>query len=298
MNLKKSILSFFIGLSFIAILPAQGFSDTLYFSNDGMICKNLMGSDYYRVISNDTTGKFLLLVSEYSSNHNLRMTGSFKSLNPDRKHGLFTWYFNNGDIKKQCYYNNNSLEGKYKVWYNNGQLQQLSQYKSNALEGTTKTWNESGILIKKVDYKSGLKDGKFITYYDNGQPIRKETYKEDVFLSGECFTENGSDTSYFNYFTPPSFLGGDISNFVSWVIEKLQYPKEALTKLEEGQVQVKFTVDKTGNVKGALITKHDKHYFNTEVLRVIANSPLWTPAVRDTDTIDVSVEIPIKFEIP
>jgi protein TonB len=93
-------------------------------------------------------------------------------------------------------------------------------------------------------------------------------------------------------------LDGDISAFTQWVMEKLQYPDEAKSKLEEGEVKVRFTINEEGKVEGIQITKPDRNYFNFEVLRVISSSPLWRPARRDLDTIEVSVEIPVKFALP
>lgn len=296
--LRKSFLLLIAGFFFSPTLKSQTIIDTLYFSWDGQAIKQFDSNGYYKVIAIDTVSDFHFLVKEYSAEHQLKMQGKYRSLNPDKRNGKFIWYYPNGNIRKECLFENNKLYGEYKVWHSNSNLKQLSIYRDGLLEGISKTWSESGNIIKVVEYKDGLKHGKFRTYYSSGKPLRIETYKNDNLIKGECFTANGNDTTYFKYFTPPSFLGGDISTFTSWVLEKLQYPHEAEEAKEEGEVKVKFTIKNNGEVSGIFITKHDKAYFNSEVIRVIANSPKWSPALRDCDSVDVSIEIPVKFKLP
>lgn len=295
--LKPSLLTGFM-LCLGLFLQAQYFHDTIYYNQTGQATDFPDSAVQYRILTNDTTGLFQFVVNDYSVDGKLMMNGSFRSLNPDNKNGLFTWYYPNGQLKKQCSFINNKLEGQYRVWHENGILRQLSYYKNNLLHGESNTWNSAGVLTKYVEYENGKKNGKFLTYYSNGNPIRRETYKNDVFIKGQCFTATGSDTAYFRYFTPPSFKGGDISFFAGWVLEKLQYPDEARNKREEGEVKVKFIIDTGGKLTKPVITKHDKSYFNREVLRAITDSPIWSPALRDTDTVEVTIEIPIKFELP
>lgn len=283
---------------FLLSIKAQEFSDTLYFSADGQSADILLADGYYKIIGIDTTSDFQFLVKEFRANHTIRLIGSFRSLNPDRKNGKFTWFHENGQKEKECYYNNNKLDGEYLVWHNNGQLKQSSKYINDQIEGVSKSWTSDGAIKKLIEYRQGQKHGQFKTFYSNGNPIRIENYRKGELIKAKCFSFNGSDTAYFRYFTPPTFLGGDISKFTAWVLDKIQYPKEAESSQEEGEVKVKFTINKEGGISGVYITKRDKEYFNKEVLRVISDSPIWKPALRDIDSIDVSIEIPVKFKLP
>jgi periplasmic protein TonB len=294
----KLILVFFCLWGSVSGIEAQFFADTIYYDSYQQIVKTPDNNGFYRIITIDSSNKYQFVINDFYPNGQLKMSGTFRSLNPDNKIGHFNYYYSNGQLQKQCNYRDNMLDGQLKVWYENGNIKQECNYTLDKLTGSFRTYSEDGKLTKFAEYLDGKKNGKFITYYSNGNPIREEKYKNDELLNGKCFTAAGKDTSYFIYFTPPSFLGGDISGFTEWVMKKLQYPSEARDKNEEGEVQVKFTVDKSGSVKGIQITKQDRTYFNSEVLRVIASSPNWKPAIRDIDTVEVSVEIPVKFSIP
>jgi TonB family protein len=289
---------FFALLGFGLTINAQQFTDTLFYNRYQEKVESPDSNGFYRVISIDSTSNFQFLVKDFYANGQLKMSGTFRSLNPDKMNGTFKYYYSNGTLYKQCKYANNILSGSFKLWYENGKPKQECTYLNDNLSGIFKSWSEEGILVKNAEFTNGKKNGKFITYYKNGNPIRIEKYKNDELVKAKCYTATGRDTAYFIYFTPPSFSGGDVSTFTQWVMNKLQYPDEALKKLEEGEVKVKFTVDKQGKVEGIQITKLDRPYFNSEVIRVITSSPLWKPARRDTDTVDVSVEIPIKFKLP
>ncbi len=295
---NKRIKFLFFGVFFYGTMYGQTIIDTLFLSREGLSVKQFDSNGYYKVIAIDTLSDFQFLVKEFYANHTLKMQGTYRSLNPDKKNGIFTWYYPGGNQKKTCRYIDNKLDGEYKAWHPDNKLKQLCYYKNGLPDGVSKTWSEAGNLLKYVEYKDGVKQGKFQTYYPSGKPIRTEIYKNDQLIKGKCFTENGNDTAYFKYFTPPSFLGGDISTFTNWVLEKLQYPIEARNAKEEAEVKVKFTVKNNGEIGGIIITKHDKPYFNSEVLRVISGSPKWTPAIRDIDSIDVFIEIPVIFQLP
>lgn len=293
---KTLILQCFLILSVYS--NSQFLADTLYFDSNGQVTQTFDSAGYYRIVSIDTSSPYQFLVEEFYSNCNPKMQGTYRSLNPDRKNGKFISYYPNGNKHLECYFTDNKLNGDYSAWYENGILKYEAKFKDDKLHGNTKLWSETGILKRLAEYKNGLKNGNFISYYPNGNPIRKEKYKDDELIEGVCFTPSGKDTTYFKYLSPPSFLGGDISRFTEWVLEKLQYPKEAKLGKIEGEVVVKFTVNKNGFVSGVHITKLDKPYFNSEVIRVISDSPQWKPAVRDIDSIDVSFEIPVRFELP
>ncbi|MBN2486619.1 MAG: TonB family protein [Bacteroidales bacterium] len=277
---------------------AQFFSDTIFYNQSHEETAEFDSNGFYRVIANDTSGEIQFVVNDYYPNAQLKMSGTFRSINPDRQNGLFTYYYPNGAMHKKCSYSNNALNGLYQIWYNNGQLKQECTYVNNKLEGPFNSWSPEGVPTKKANYKAGKKHGRFITYYSNGNPVRIEKYHNDKMVKARCYTTGGKDTAYFKHFVPPSFSGGTISDFTAWVNEKLQYPAEARQNKEEGEVNVKFTINRYGKVESVRITKLDRNYFNNEVLRVISGSPIWVPARRDAETIEVSIEIPIKFTLP
>lgn len=284
-----------LALIFAINVYSQIINDTVYY-NSNWEQSDYGNAQYYRIISNDTSGKYQFFVRDYYVSGQIQMTGNYKSINPDYKLGEFYYYYQNGQLQIECSYHKNKLEGKYLEYYKNGQLKSSMYYKNGLLNGLEKSWSAEGKLKKEVEYKDGLKHGEFISYYDNGRLIRRDIYKNDELIKGRCFTREGKDTSYFEYFVIPKFKGG-LEGFKRYVLGKIIYPEIAKKNNEEGRVYVKFTVDKAGNLIKPIIVKEDKEYFNKEALRVLNTSPKWTPGKRDGQLIDVSITIPILFKL-
>ncbi len=293
--MKKIIIVIILtGLTYIS--EAQIIHDTLYFDKNWEYT-SAGNAEYYRILTNDTTGKFIFHVKDYYLNGQLQMAGNYRSLNPDNKSGTFNYYYPDGTKQLMCTYLQNQLEGVYREWYENGKLKLERNYHQDLLNNVEKSWSKDGKLVKKVSYNDGMKNGYFFTYYDNGQPIRKDLYKKDNFIKGKCFTREGKDTTYFAYFEMPKFRGEDLNAFKKFILDHLQYPDTAMNKLEEGRVFVNFTIDKLGQVVKARIVKSDNESFNEEALRVIKSSPEWLPGKKDGKLVDVNITVPIRFSI-
>jgi TonB family protein len=272
---------------------SQLIRDTVYFDRNWRQ-SSIENARYYRVISNDTSGKIQFIVKDYYISGPVQMAGTYKSINPDFKTGDFRYWYENGQLHIKCNFLNNKLNSEYSEYYESGQPKIRRRYINGLIDGTEKTWSLSGFLEKVVEYRLGARHGKFLTYYDNGQLVRKDIYKNNEFIRGRCFTREGKDTAYFEYFIMPDFQGG-MEGFKKFILEGIRYPEIARQNNEEAKVYLNFTVDKQGNVIKARIVKADKDYFNEEVMRVINLSPKWIPGRRDGKIINVSITIPILF---
>jgi TonB family protein len=95
----------------------------------------------------------------------------------------------------------------------------------------------------------------------------------------------------------PSFEGGGIQTFHSWVLEKMVYPKEAHDNKIEGMVLVKFVVERDGSISniGQIESPHELLY--NEVVRVLGESPRWTPGMQDGKPVRVFFVMPVKFSL-
>ncbi len=292
--MKKMIL--FSG--FVILIFRGGYSqtagDTIYFDQNWNQSSRDEAS-YFRLVSIDTS-RILFTVRDFFSNGKLQMEGAYRSINPDVKIGEFTYWYQNGVKHISCHFKNGRLDGPYEEWYENGSLKTGKNFINGNLDGTEKTWNEEGVLTRSIRYKNGARHGHFITYYSNGQPIRKDIYKNDELISGKCFTRQGKDTTYFDYFIMPKFKGG-LAGFRNFILEKLNYPDTAKLNDEEGIVHIRFTVGMDGDIKGIKLVREDKEYFNEEVIQAVASSPKWIPGKRDGKFVDVTITIPVRFRL-
>ena len=292
--MKKIIL--FTGMVILICLcgSSQTAGDTIFFDKEWNQSVKKEAS-YFRIVSIDTS-RILFLVRDYYLNGQLQMEGAYRSINPDMRIGEFSFWHQNGIKHISCHFKDGLLNGHYEEWHENGTLKKDKNYVDGRLDGTTKDWNDQGVLTKSIQYKDGAKHGQFITYYSNGQPTRRDVYKNDKIVRGKCFTMQGKDTAYFEYFIMPEFQGG-LTGFRKFILEKLNYPENARQNDEEGSVHVRFTVGMDGLIKGIKLIKEDKEYFNEEVIQAVASSPKWNPGKRDGKNVDVTITIPIRFRL-
>lgn len=121
--------------------------------------------------------------------------------------------------------------------------------------------------------------------------------KEAADRAGEKLEKLGDILPYTSVEVKPTFNGGDAEDFVKYVQKNLKYPARALENQEEGRVTVNFVVDQNGKVKNAKVVKGVSEALDAEALRVVSNSPDWTPGKQGGNAVPVTYSIPVVFKI-
>lgn len=131
----------------------------------------------------------------------------------NKKTGVWTKYYPNGNKKHELTFANNVANGYAKIYYRNGQIQEegiwkmnrwTGQYKfyyedgtikydwsynsSGKREGQQKYFHENGVLMYLGDWKSGKESGELVEYYEDGS-IKTKRYFQDGKIEPEK-TEN------------------------------------------------------------------------------------------------------------
>ena len=96
----------------------------------------------------------------------------------------------------------------------------------------------------------------------------------------------------------PSFNGGGTLDFCRWVQERLRYPLEAVIYGIEGHVAVSFVVEADGTVSSVRIIQSPDPILSREVVRVLAESPKWTPGSKGGEPVRVKYTLPVDFRAP
>lgn len=91
----------------------------------------------------------------------------------------------------------------------------------------------------------------------------------------------------------PEFPGG-AEAFKRFLNKNLNTPDELLAG-ERKTVQIKFKVDKDGNVTGFEIVTSGGNDFDREVVRVCKKMPRWKPAIQNGINVPVSYVLPVTF---
>lgn len=129
------------------------------------------------------------VIRDYFISGRLQMDGTtsstVSSAYPDNfvKEGVFTWYYENGQISIISFYRNNLLEGQRTVYSENGELLEEAIYHSDKLHGAYKSYHKGGKPWFIAQYKNGLLENNIATEYTEGgeqQTVYVENFNSQV----------------------------------------------------------------------------------------------------------------------
>lgn len=94
----------------------------------------------------------------------------------------------------------------------------------------------------------------------------------------------------------PSYPGG-IAKFYEYLGKEIKYPEVAKNNKTEGKVFVSFTVEKNGKLGDVRVIKGLSPETDAEAVRVIKNSPNWTPGILDSKPVRVKYNMNVNFSL-
>ncbi len=113
--------------------------------------------------------------------------------------------------------------------------------------------------------------------------VEEEIVEEDqIFMSAE---------------TMPSFNGGDINTFRTWVQSNLKFPQIALENGISGKVILEFVVEKDGKLTGIAVLRTPDKSLSEEAIRVLKSSPKWSPGKQRNNPVRVKYTLPVEFRL-
>jgi TonB family protein len=93
----------------------------------------------------------------------------------------------------------------------------------------------------------------------------------------------------------PSFQGGDLDDYRSWVESQIEIPKKLQKKFDGGVVTFEFAIESDGSVTFSKILHSPHELLSAEVERVVKSSPKFTPAKQRGESVQVKVQTGVKF---
>lgn len=120
-----------------------------------------------------------------------------------------------------------------------------------------------------------------------------------MFTTTDLFAQETTNPSpeYLELDERPTFKGGSLQSFVTWVSRRVEYPLAAMNEGVSGTVRVRFVIDVDGRVKEAYVVDGVHYLLDAEVIRVVKKSPKWTPGIKDGKPVRVSYVLPISFKM-
>ncbi len=96
----------------------------------------------------------------------------------------------------------------------------------------------------------------------------------------------------------PRFQDGDAGqSFPLWVNQNLTYPKEAVKDSLQGRVTLQFTIEKDGSVTDVHVLRGCAPVLDEEAVRVVSQSPKWTPGYIKGEPVRVVFNFPVVFQL-
>jgi TonB family protein len=91
---------------------------------------------------------------------------------------------------------------------------------------------------------------------------------------------------------------GGFQKFAEYLVRSLKYPPLAIENRLEGRVQVSFIVNVDGPLTDVKLVKGLGGGLDEEALRMISQSPDWSPGILNGKPVRTQYQIPINFRLP
>lgn len=262
--MRTIVLSLFCFFS--ATLFAQQLPDTIFYDL-GWKISNRANAFFYRITVKEEYG---FSVQDHYINGTLQMTGFYTSFDPDNKHGVFT-YYNEDGVKVS-----------------------VGRFKKNKKVGEWIHFYKSGLLKSKENFENGELNDTTKFYFETGELRRIEVYDHDSLVVGKCYRKNGSDTAYFPAEEAPRYVGGE-SALRQFIASNIDYPRKARKNEIQGRVYVKFKIKKDGRVDEIFICRGVHPLLDGAAMDVIKKLPPFIPAKNEGAPVEVDFTVPINF---
>ena len=191
-------------------LNAQAFESALQQSNWPVVFDNFWkvavapsAPMYYRDFKPFSGSRAGGSVRDYYISGKLQMDGTTSSnlmaADPNEyiKEGIFTWYYENGNISAISFFRNDKLEGQRSAFSEDGELTEEAFYKSDKMHGYYKSYHKGGKPWFVAKYDNGLLVDNFAEeFLENG--TRATVYVENFVSATNSYSWPMGDYSTYS----------------------------------------------------------------------------------------------------
>jgi periplasmic protein TonB len=188
----------------------------------------------------------------------------------------------------------------YKTW---GPLVKSTDYADHdgkILNGHFYIYNTMGNLDSMGVYDHGRKTGSFYKFRsytkDSIVSIMQYDYLNDSLTKAITIVHDVMKISDSTGEKESEFPGG-IRAWYTYLVHNLIYPDRAISKKIQGQVQIRFIVDTSGNVLDPYIQKSLEYSLDQTALKLVKDSGKWIPALKDGIPVKSYKSQPLNFKL-
>ena len=195
-----------------------------------------------------------------------------------------------------------SVRGTAREFTLAGQLVHVSHYKNlrtKRLDGVAESWWPNGQLSVHEEYTHGKRLGEMRLYYEDGTLKRRAQYSESGASMGECYSPDGKLVPFFEYEIMPRYSQGDggFGTIVQAISSNVKYPRDARKANAQGQVFVKFVVNKQGGVDDVEVVKGVFPSLDQAAMYAVRQLRAFAPGQQDGQAVAVAFTVPITFRL-
>ena len=93
-----------------------------------------------------------------------------------------------------------------------------------------------------------------------------------------------------------TFRGKDINAFKQYVLSQFKYPSSLKNAKVSGRLLIQFVVDANGKITDIKILRSVHPDIDKEIIRILKNSPLWSPAKQSGSPVKQQLVMPIEIK--
>ncbi|MGY3794245.1 toxin-antitoxin system YwqK family antitoxin [uncultured Aquimarina sp.] len=116
----------------------------------------------------------------------------------DVLHGLWKFFFSNGELKKEGAFSQGKSIGTWKIYNKKGQLIFIENYKNGNEHGTWKAFFPNGNVKIEGEFVSGKRQGPWKVYTENGVLKKLITFEDDIEKGEIELNDPSKDLNFFS----------------------------------------------------------------------------------------------------
>ncbi|GAB3002585.1 M56 family metallopeptidase [Cyclobacterium sediminis] len=126
---------------------------------------------------------------------------------------------------------------------------------------------------------------------------QKDEIVEVEIPKAETITEQAIPNAIFEIVEDMPVPYEGMQGWNKYLSQNLKYPQSARDQKLEGTVYLQFIINKEGKLINPTVIKSVDPDLDAEALRVIKNSPDWTPGKQKGKDVNVKINLPIRFKL-
>ncbi len=113
----------------------------------------------------------------------------------------------------------------------------------------------------------------------------------------QCWDEDAVFPLHIDADHHASFKGGDKA-LIQFIATQTNYPLQAKENGEQGEVFVRFVVEKDGGIRDVEVIRGVSKSLDEEAKRVVLlTAGKWNPATKNGEAVNISMTLPIYFKL-